>query len=108
MQDLTLGNLKKISFEYKITEGTQFNIALLPNWSSYYGYYNFNATGSVNAYNGVTTEVLDDGYVRVTFDMDALTNTAGTPTTAIDFLYLRGDWMPAATSTMCNLSHKYS
>ena len=93
---VNLGNLKKISFEYKITEGTQFNIALLPNWSSYYGYYNFNATGSVNAYNGVTTEVLEDGYVRVTFDMDALTNTAGTPTTAIDFLYFRGDWSDAS------------
>ena len=91
-----LGNLKKVSFEYKITEGTKFNIALLPNWSSYYGYYVFNATGSVDAYNGVTTEVLEDGYVRVTFDMAALTNKAGTPTTAIDFLYLRGDWSDAS------------
>ena len=91
-----LGNLKKISFEYKITDGTNFNIALLPNWSSYYGYFTFQETGSVNTYNGVTTEILEDGYVRVTFDVEALTIKVGTPTTAIDFLYIRGDWSDAS------------
>ena len=89
-----LGELATISFEYKIETGNKFALALMPNWSSFYGYFDFNAAGT-NTYNGVTLEALEDGYIRVTFDMDALTKVGGTPTTAIDFLYIRGDWTDA-------------
>lgn len=90
------GELTTVSFEYKITDGEKFNIALLPNWSSYFGYFSFGASGANEEYTGVTTEVLNDGYIRVTFDMAALTEIHGTPSTAIDFLYIRGeDWTNA-------------
>lgn len=89
-------NLATLSFEYKITAGEKFNIALLPNWSAYFGYFEFVATGANGTYNGVTTEVLSDGYIRVTFDMDQLTKMAGTPSTVIDFMYLRGGWSDAS------------
>lgn len=88
--------LSQISFEYKLVNGGQFNIGLLPDWSNFFGYYAFNASGNAYAYDGVTTEKLSDGYIRVTFDMDALTKVSGAPTTAIDFLFLRGDWSDAS------------
>ncbi|MBR5570646.1 MAG: DUF4091 domain-containing protein [Oscillospiraceae bacterium] len=90
------GNVSTIRFDYKITEGTAINVALCPNWSSYYGYFAFTATGCTTAYNGVTTEVLEDGYIRVTIHIDALTDKVGTPSKAIDFLYIRGDWSDAS------------
>ena len=91
----TTGVLGTLSFDYKITSGEAFNIALMPNWDSYYGYFAFTAEGSVDPYNGVTTEVLEDGYIRVTFDMDALTKVSGTPSKFIDFIYIRGGWTTA-------------
>ena len=67
----------------------------MPNWSSFYGYFELNAEGT-NIYNGVTYEKLSDGYIRVTFDMAKLTKVSGTPTTAIDFLFIRGNWSDAS------------
>ena len=88
------GELTTVSFEYKITEGNKIAVALMPDWNSFYGYFELNAEGS-NVYNGVSYEKLNDGYIRVTFDMAKLTKTSGTPTTAIDFLFIRGDWSDA-------------
>ena len=88
------GTLTTLSFEYKIVSGEKINIALMPNWSSFYGYFELNAEGT-NIYNGVTYEKLSDGYIRVTFDMAALTQMSGTPNAAIDFLYIRGNWSDA-------------
>ena len=39
--------------------------------------------------------ILDEGTVRVTFDMDALTKVSGTPSKFIDFIYIRGGWTTA-------------
>ena len=84
-----------VSFEYKIESGEYFNVALMPNWSSYYGYFQLDAEGT-NIYNGVSYEKLSDGYIRVTFDMAKLTKVSGTPTVAIDFLYIRGSFTNAS------------
>ena len=97
-KDLTMmvsatGAVKTLSFEYKILSGEHFNIALMPNWSAYYGYFQLTADGG--SFNGVTFENLDDGYIRVTFDMAALTKINGTPTSVIEFMYLRGSWTDA-------------
>ena len=86
----------KMSFEYKITSGDNFYLALLPDWSSYYGYFQFNATGTIGAYDGVTTEVLSDGYVRVTVDVENITAVTGAPSKLITMLFIRGDWGNAA------------
>ena len=88
------GELTTISFDYKIESGEKINVALMPNWISFYGFFELNAEAT-NVYNGVTYEKLSDGYIRVTFDMAALTKMSGTPSTAIDFLYIRGDWSDA-------------
>ena len=90
-----LGELSAISFDYKILSGERFNIFLGTDWSNYYGLYKFVATGAAQNYAGVTTEVLEDGYIRVTFDVAALTTKVGTPTSVIKFLFIRGDWTDA-------------
>ena len=96
---IALGNtnaLNTISFDYKWVDGTKFNMALCPNWSTYFGYFAFDAEGARDKDAGVTTEVLADGYIRVTFDLSALTAMSGTPSKVIDFLYIRGsDWSDA-------------
>ncbi|MBO5867323.1 MAG: metallophosphoesterase, partial [Oscillospiraceae bacterium] len=97
-KDILLDNkeaLAQISFEYKLTDGQQFNIGLMPDWSNFFGYFSFNAEGNVYAYDGVTTQKLSDGYIRVTLDMAALTKYSGNPSTAIDFLFIRGAWSDA-------------
>ena len=86
--------LTRVTFDYKVTAGT-FNIALLPNWENYYGYFAFNENGNVDAYDGVTCKDLGDGYYRVTLDMDALTKYSGNPTPVIELLYIRGNWSDA-------------
>jgi hypothetical protein len=99
-KDLTLeiGNsaaLNTLSFDYKVASGT-FNISLNPNWDSAFGYFAFDGNGNVDPYDGVTVELLDDGYYRVTFDMNSLTKYNGAPSTAISFLYIRGAWTDAS------------
>ena len=89
-----ISTLSTLSLEYKILSGEYINVALMPNWDSYYGYFELNAEGS-NGYDGVSYEMLADGYIRVTFDMAALNKTFGTPNAAIDFLYIRGAWSNA-------------
>ena len=87
-------NLTSLSFDYKVTSGT-FNLALMPDWDNYYGYFAFDAGGDVDPYDGVTVENLDDGYKRVTFDLAALTKYSGSPSKALTFLYIRGAWTDA-------------
>ena len=87
--------LSTVSFEYKIVSGNQIALVLMPDWENFYGYFELNAEGS-NAYDGVSYEMLDDGYVRVTFNMAALTKMSGTPTTAIAFMYIRDIWTDAS------------
>ena len=62
-----------VSFEYKI-EGTGELAAILrgTTWTTYYGDFRLNENGEKQDYPGVTTEVLEDGYIRVTFDIAAL------------------------------------
>ena len=72
---------KTISFEYKlVTEGTMSVILRdADNWGSlFYGDFAFDANGLVYDYQtGITTEKLDDGYIRVTMDLSKL-NRSGT------------------------------
>ena len=90
----TTAELESVSFEYKVISGT-FNIALMSDWQNFYGYFAFDAEGNVDPYDGVTVEPLDDGYIRVTFDMAALTKYTNTPTAVLEFLYIRGNWSDA-------------
>ena len=94
---INLGNtdaLETLSFDYKVSSGT-FNVALKPDQSSYFGYFAFDTNGTVDAYDGVALEALDDGYTRVTFNIPALTKYTGEPSSVIDILYIRGSWSDA-------------
>lgn len=63
-------------------------------WSA--GVFAFVTDGARENYAGVTTEVLEDGYIRVTFDLNAITQMTGTPSTVISFMYIRNyDWSDA-------------
>ena len=84
-----------VSFDYKLTGGTKFSLALLPNWSSYFGYYGFIATGPEGTYPGVTAETLDDGYIRITMNLAELTYQTGNPSYVIDFLFINGSYSTA-------------
>ena len=87
--------LSKITFEYKLESGSKFNIALMLNWESYFGYFEFDSTGPVDAYQGITSETLANGNVLVTLDLTAITKVNGAPSTNIEFIYVRGDWTDA-------------
>jgi hypothetical protein len=87
--------LTRLTFDYKITGGEAFNISLNSNWDNYYGYFAFNANGNIDPYEGVTCEALENGYIRVTFDMATLSKFSGTPNTVLEFLYVRGAWTDA-------------
>ncbi len=82
--------IQSISFDYKIMSGEKFNIAVLPNWSNYYGYVACYASGYLGSDPGVSYEVLSDGYIRITLDLSEMTTMSGTPTNVIELLYIRG------------------
>ena len=91
-----------VSLEYKIENGGKIALALLPNWEAYYGYFDLDANGAMNTYDGVTTEDLGNGFIRVTFDVDALTKMVGTPNNVLNTVYVRGDWS-TANGTLGNI-----
>ena len=87
--------LAKITFDYKLESGTKFNVALMPNWDNYYGFFEFDVNGTVDSYDGITCEKLENGYIRVSFEMEALQKINGVPSATIEFLYIRGEWTDA-------------
>ncbi len=78
--DVEGGVYDYITFEYQITNGGTLSIAALsPDWGKYYGYYELNANGKVWEDNGVYSEKLDDGFVRVTLKIAELDRTNNSP-----------------------------
>ena len=72
--EVTPNAYKIVRFDYKLaSEGTMVLILRDPNWGKYYGSIEFNNDGQVWDYQtGITTEKLDDGYIRVTLMLDEL------------------------------------
>ena len=68
---------ESISFDYKLTTDGVMGVVLrgADAWLSFYGEYYFNAYGESIDYAGVTTEVLDNGYIHVTMYLDELTRS---------------------------------
>ena len=68
---------ESISFDYKLTTDGVMGVVLrgADVWLSFYGEYYFNASGESIDYAGVTTEVLDNGYIHVTMYFDDLTRS---------------------------------
>ena len=72
--EVTPDAYKIVRFDYKLaSEGTMVLILRDPNWGKYYGSFEFNNDGLVWSYQtGITTEKLDNGYIRVTMMVDEL------------------------------------
>ena len=79
----------EISFEYRIMDGQTMRFAFLQDWSSYFGYYLFNANGEAEDYAGITTEKLSDGYVKVTANISEM-NYIHSDATTVTMLYISG------------------
>ena len=73
---MTAGDYKTVSFDYK-TEGSGEIAVILrgTKWTTFYGDFRLTENGEKTDYAGITTEILDDGYIRVTFDIAALQRT---------------------------------
>ncbi len=70
------GDYNVVSFEYKtVGEGELAAIIRGSSWTKYYGDFRLTQSGEKIDYPGVTTEVLEDGYIRVTFDLPTLNRT---------------------------------
>lgn len=90
----------KLNIDVKIEEGKHVNIALMKDssWDYYLGYFEVNSDGSLtNAYAGVTTALLTDGYIRVIFDFSLINKVNGAVGSVNDFpqitwVYIRGGW----------------
>ena len=69
---------ESISFEYKLDGEGVMGLILRDNqdWLKYYGGYYFNNNGESVDYEGVTTEILGNGYIRVTLNFAELTVTS--------------------------------
>ena len=73
---LTAGDYKTLSFDYKPSGDGEVAVILRGSaWTSFYGDFRLTATGEKTDYAGITTEALEDGYIHVTFDIEALQRT---------------------------------
>ena len=83
-----------IIIDFKFTSGndTYVNLMLGDGWTNYYGLYRINANGTLGgSYDGVSIQLLSDGYYRVTFVLSQLTKGQHTDAiTKIDLLYVKG------------------
>ena len=91
-----------LTFDYKIDSGEYFNIAWMSDWSNWFGYFKFNASGAANTYDGVTTRDLGDGTIRVYIDFSKVTAIQNTPTNILKILYIRGS-TTTANGTISNI-----
>ena len=65
-----------LTFDYKLaTEGDMHVILRAPDWNGFYGDFEFTANGEMVDYDGITTEQLEDGYIRVTVVFSKLTRS---------------------------------
>ena len=88
------GDVKEISFEYKITEGERIRF-MIGSWDAYYGYFLLDKNGGGNRYSGVSTTELADGYVRVALTLSALTTfdvAKPADDSELSMLYLNGNY----------------
>ena len=68
---------ENLSFDYKLTTDGDIRVILrAPDWNGFYGDFTFDANGLVwSNQTGITTEKLEDGYIRVYVDFAQLNRT---------------------------------
>jgi len=68
--------IDNLVFDYKLTsEGTMHIVLRAGDWNGFYGDFAFNADGETVDYDGIVTEKLEDGYIRVTVRFEQLGRT---------------------------------
>ena len=102
--DLTLDLPEQIELTDTIKVDVKFDnpvksnkvaIMLGQGWNQYFGYFDILGDGTLGSpYDGVSIVNLDDGYIRVTFNISELTKLADKPAPDqyIDMIYIRGVW----------------
>ena len=81
------GSYKYVTFDYKPDSAGELAVIIRgSSWTKYFGDFRLTENGEKVDYAGVTTEILPDGYIRATFELDALdrsgcvNNREGAPT----------------------------
>ena len=70
---LSLTDTFVVDIKFTTGSSTYSTILLREGWGDYYGFYKIFANGTLaSAYNGVTIQLLEDGYYRVTFNIAQL------------------------------------
>jgi len=70
------GAYDALSFDYKTAGAGELAVIIRGStWSSFYGDFRLTESGEKVDYDGITTEVLADGYIHATFDLAALQRT---------------------------------
>jgi len=90
--DYSATDIITVDFKFTSASDTYLNIALLTDWSNGYGYFEIRANGTMGSYDGVHLYTLDDGYMRVVFDVAQLTKIQGGTPTTVGILFIRGSW----------------
>lgn len=80
--NVTVATTSTISFTYKFIDNTgdSFSFMLSNNWETFFGYFEFDAKGVKKwggTYDGVVTEQLGKGVIRVTMTLSQITKTSG-------------------------------
>ena len=103
-----IGAKERFSVEYKVEGSGEFGLALIgDDWGkNYFGYIYFDEDGQIANYEGVTSTLLDDGFISVAFEVGQLNILMGVdrPDT-VKVLFIRGDYSNVAV-TIRNLSVK--
>ena len=87
-----------LSFDYAITNGEDTYMMLTLDAGDYtnaYGYYTFYKLRANESYDGVTFTDLHNGFMRVEFDIAALTKIQGNGTSSVLRVFVRGGWTTA-------------
>ena len=83
----------RVTFDYKLAaDDKTAGFCLSQSGSKFFGYFYVNNSGTTSSYDGVSTERLSDGYIRISLDLDDLTITAGDldDDSVISYIHLSG------------------
>lgn len=84
----------------KTTDGSLPHVAFYicnnSGCGEYYGNFQLDPNGVTDKNAGTSSEMLDNGYIRYTFDPAAMTKSSGTKPTASIYSYFRGAWSTAS------------
>ena len=92
----TLSSYSTLTFDYKITTGSTFVLAVTgDSMSNYYGYFTFGSEGEDTDYAGVTCVDNGDGWMSVTITFANVTKIKGVAPETLKRFFIRGTYTDA-------------